>query len=193
MVGHGYSEGPSDPRGYGRARRDAVSSGSSTSCRTSLRPTSRGRRRKPWPPYTGRFRPRRCDERRAEVRAIFLHNPAQERHSPGRSIDAVIGWRLVKQSKNSPAQILVVDFAVRFGLGGKHKFGTLTIEHVSIFADKGFADAKKCANRSAWDFSPACEDYHGAVAHRQATVVEVLKQNGEVWNIAQLAMESVLV
>src|ERR1700677_2355426 len=91
-------------------------------------------------------------------------------------IDAVTGWRLVKQAKNGPARILVVDFAVRFGLGGEHKFGTLTIGHFSIFADKGFADSKKCANRPTWDFFAACEDYHGAVALRQATVVEVLKQ-----------------
>jgi hypothetical protein len=62
----------------------------------------------------------------------------------------------VKQTKNGPAQILVVDFAVRFGLGGEQKFGTLTIEHVPIFADKGFADAKKCANRPTWNFSAAC-------------------------------------
>jgi hypothetical protein len=64
----------------------------------------------------------------------------------------VIGWRLVKQAKKGPTQILVVDFAVRFGLGGKHKFGTLTIEHVPIFTDKGFADAKKRANRPTWNF-----------------------------------------
>src|SRR5580704_18378881 len=133
------------------------------------------------------------EERRSDVCAILLQDSAQERHSPGGSIDAVIGWRLVKQAKNGPPQILVVDFAVRLALRGKHKFGTLASEHVPIFTDKGLADAEKCANRPTWNFSAACYGYHSAVAIRQAAVVEVLKQNGKVWNIAQLVMESVLI
>ena len=98
----------------------------------------------------------------------------------------------MKQTKNSLAQILVVNLAIRFGLRGKHRFGTLAIEHVSIFADKGFADAKKCANRPTWNLSATCKDYHCAVALRQAAVVEVFKQNGKVWNVTQLVMERTL-
>ena len=94
-------------------------------------------------------------ERRADERAVVFQYSAQQCHSPGGSIDAVTSWRFMKQGKNGPTQILVVDFAVRFGLGSKHNFGTLTIEHVPIFTDKGFADAKKCANRPTWNFSAA--------------------------------------
>jgi hypothetical protein len=32
--------------------------------------------------------------------------------------------RFMKQAKDGPTQILVVDFSVRFGLGGKYQFGT---------------------------------------------------------------------
>ena len=95
------------------------------------------------------------DKRGANVCAILLQHPAQERHCPGCSIDVVISWRLVKQTKNRFPQILVVDFAVRLGLRHKQTRGALAIKLVSIFSDEGFADAQKFANRPTWNFSTA--------------------------------------
>ncbi len=54
------------------------------------------------------------------------------------------------------AQILVVDFAVRFGLVGEQTIDTPAMEHFSVLTDKDFADAKKFANRPTRDSSAAC-------------------------------------
>jgi hypothetical protein len=77
------------------------------------------------------------------VAVMFLICWREECHCPGRSIDAVIGWRFVKQAENRFSQILIVDFAVRFGLRGKQTRGTLAFKLVSIITNEGFADAQK--------------------------------------------------
>jgi len=105
----------------------------------------------------------------------------------------MVGWRFVKQTKDGIPQIWVVDLAIRFGLWGEHGSGAVAFYFIPVFADERFADAKKGTDRLAGDPSVACKGYHGAVAIQQATFVEVLQQNGEVWNVVELAMEAVLI
>jgi hypothetical protein len=77
-------------------------------------------------------------------------------------------------------------------LWGENGSGAAGFELVPIFEDERFGDAKEGTDRLAGDLSVGCKDHHGAVAIPQATVVEVLQQDGEVWYVAELAMEEAL-
>jgi hypothetical protein len=92
------------------------------------------------------------NKRGANLYAILLQHPAQECHCPGCSIDAVIGWRFVKQAENSFPQILVVDFAVRLGLRGKQTRCALAFKLVSIITNEGFADTQKFRKSSDLEY-----------------------------------------
>jgi hypothetical protein len=53
----------------------------------------------------------------------------------------MVGWWFVKQPEDSSPQILVVDLAVRLGLGGEYCFGATAGEFVPVFSDEAFAYA----------------------------------------------------
>ena len=95
----------------------------------------------------------------------------------------------MKEGKYRFLQRLVIKFSVRFCVMCEQCRCAATLERAKVFAARPWINAENTTDQALAEAPPTRQRDRGAIAFRQATIIQVMEQYPDIGNVADLVAQ----